>query len=184
MPIKKNLPENAMDNAHNFEKGEKNPETGKKAEKQITWMKATDDHKFLEKQVLYQDQGITYKLFNNSDESYIHKPDNGLPPYLTIPEVVSNKDLKFFKVPRLGSYLAIKLEYKSCLSEKAMDDAMVQEEKYMAAVAEIEAEREEWEKAEETRRKEMEDAGTLDDFSHDPWPEKQAPEKPAFIQHT
>ena len=106
-----------------------------------------------------------------------------MPPYLTIPEVVSNKDLKFFKVPRLGSYLAIKLEYKSCLSEKAMDDAMAEEEKYMAAVADIEAEREEWEKAEDTKRKEMEEAGTLDEYEHEPWPVKNPPEKPAFLQH-
>lgn len=30
----------------------------------------------------------------------------------------------YYKVPRLGSYLAIKLEYKSCLFEEAYDAAI------------------------------------------------------------
>jgi predicted RecB family endonuclease len=32
--------------------------------------------------------------------------------------------MHFFKVPRLGSYLAIRLEYKSCLFEEALDAAV------------------------------------------------------------
>jgi hypothetical protein len=32
--------------------------------------------------------------------------------------------MHFFKVPRLGSYLAIKLEYNSCLNENAFDAAV------------------------------------------------------------
>lgn len=87
-PIKTNLPEDATDDAHIFETGETNPITGKPVEKQITWLRATDDHKFMEKQVLYQQEGITYKLFNNSEEPYITKGTEELPSYLTIPEVV------------------------------------------------------------------------------------------------
>ena len=33
--------------------------------------------------------------------------------------------MHFFKVPRLGSYLAIRLEYNSCLFEEALDAAVV-----------------------------------------------------------
>ncbi len=33
--------------------------------------------------------------------------------------------MHFFKVPRLGSYLAIRLEYKSCLFEDSLDAAVV-----------------------------------------------------------
>lgn len=32
--------------------------------------------------------------------------------------------MHFYKVPRLGSYLAIRLEYKSCLFEEALDSAV------------------------------------------------------------
>lgn len=32
--------------------------------------------------------------------------------------------MKFFKVPRLGAYLAFKLDYQSCLFEEALDEAI------------------------------------------------------------
>ena len=37
-----------------------------------------------------------------------------------VPEVVREPRMHFFKVPRLGSYLAVKLEYESCLFEQAL----------------------------------------------------------------
>lgn len=111
-PIKRDLPEDATDESHIFETGETNPETGKPVEKQITWLKATDDHKFMENQVLYQQEGITYNLFRPAcEEKYLTKATEELPAYLMIENVVSQKDIRFFKVPRLGSYLSIKLEY-------------------------------------------------------------------------
>lgn len=33
--------------------------------------------------------------------------------------------MHFYKVPRLGSYLAIRLEYQSCLSELSFDAAVI-----------------------------------------------------------
>jgi len=33
--------------------------------------------------------------------------------------------MHFYKVPRLGSYLAIRLEYESCLFEEALNAAVV-----------------------------------------------------------
>jgi hypothetical protein len=33
--------------------------------------------------------------------------------------------MHFYKVPKLGSYLAIKLEYESCLLEEALDAAVI-----------------------------------------------------------
>lgn len=41
-----------------------------------------------------------------------------------VPEVVREPKIHFYTVPRLGSYLAIKLEYNSCLFEEAFDDAV------------------------------------------------------------
>jgi hypothetical protein len=41
-----------------------------------------------------------------------------------VSDVVREPRMHFFKVPRLGSYLAIKLEYDSCLNEKAFDEAV------------------------------------------------------------
>lgn len=42
-----------------------------------------------------------------------------------MPEVVREPKMHFYKVPKLGSYLAIKLEYQSCLFEGAFDAAVL-----------------------------------------------------------
>ena len=39
-------------------------------------------------------------------------------------EVVREPRMHYYKVPKLGSYLAIKLEYDSCLFEGALDAAI------------------------------------------------------------
>ena len=41
-----------------------------------------------------------------------------------IPEVVREPRIHYYDVPKLGSYLTIKLEYQSCLSEEAFDAAL------------------------------------------------------------
>jgi len=38
-----------------------------------------------------------------------------------VPEVVRDPKVHFYKVPRLGSYMAIRLEYTTCLFEEAFD---------------------------------------------------------------
>jgi len=40
---------------------------------------------------------------------------------MIIPEVVKESRMHFFRVPKLGSYMAIRLEYESCLFEEALD---------------------------------------------------------------
>ncbi len=44
-----------------------------------------------------------------------------LPRFVLVPEVVREPRMHFFRVPRLGSYLAIRLEFQSCLFEEAFD---------------------------------------------------------------
>lgn len=39
-------------------------------------------------------------------------------------EVVREPRMHFYKVPRLGSYMAIRLEYESCLFEEALAAAV------------------------------------------------------------
>lgn len=50
--------------------------------------------------------------------------ENGYPKHLIIKEVVKEPKIHFYKVPRLGSYVAVKLEYDSCLFESAFDAAV------------------------------------------------------------
>jgi hypothetical protein len=44
-----------------------------------------------------------------------------MPKFMIIPEVVKESRMHFFRVPKLGSYMAIRLEYESCLFEEALD---------------------------------------------------------------
>ena len=93
-------------------------------------MHASSDHYYLEDQVLKQDQGITYQeLFNAPDpEPTEPNPDDppkeNLPKFIFRDEVVTESKMHYFNVPRLGSYMAIKLEYDSCLFEEAFDAAV------------------------------------------------------------
>lgn len=52
-------------------------------------------------------------------------PLEKLPKCIHIEEVVREPRIFFYTVPRLGSYLAIKMEYNSCLIEEAFDAAVI-----------------------------------------------------------
>jgi len=111
---------------------------------EIQFMYSTENADFMVDKVLKQDQGITYSLFTtpegeeNKDEAEaaaeeevdedgnkIVKPPKPqaekLPKHILVPDVVREPRMHYYKVPRLGSYLAIKLEYNSCLFEEAFD---------------------------------------------------------------
>jgi hypothetical protein len=67
--------------------------------------------------------------------------------------------MHFYRVPRLGAYLAIPLEYNSCLSEKALDQAITDYNTYIRAVQEQDRQRKEWDEETERIREEKERAG-------------------------
>ena len=46
------------------------------------------------------------------------------PKSVYVKEVVREPRMYYFKVPKLGSYMAIRLEYDSCLFEGALDQAV------------------------------------------------------------
>jgi hypothetical protein len=45
--------------------------------------------------------------------------------HIYVPEVVREPRMHFYKVPKLGAYMAIPLIYQSCLFENALDNAVV-----------------------------------------------------------
>jgi hypothetical protein len=91
--------------------------------------------------ILKQNEGVTYSLFTEEPAAEEEVPveeeageeiDPGkykAPPkpkplrHILVPEVVREPKIHYYTVPRLGSYLAIKLEYNSCLYEEAFDEA-------------------------------------------------------------
>lgn len=49
---------------------------------------------------------------------------SNVPKTLFVPDVTKESKLKFFKVPKLGSYLAIAMKYQSPLTEESLDKAV------------------------------------------------------------
>lgn len=87
---------------------------------------ASKDHQFLVDQVLKQEEGITYeKLYSDAANPASEEFKKEDPPkHIIIPEVVREPKMHYYRVPKLGSYMAIKLEYESCLFEDAYDEAI------------------------------------------------------------
>ena len=110
------------------------------AQQIIQFLKATEGHEYLVNKILKPDQGLTFDVFR--EEAAETKPEGeedgenpvptkakeaveALPRSVFVKEVVREPRMHFFKVPRLGSYLAVRLEYKSCLFEESLDAAVV-----------------------------------------------------------
>jgi hypothetical protein len=96
--------------------------------------------------VLPEGRGVTYRFFgagrtNANDEDREADADdqganNSNSDFLYIPDVVTNADVHFFEIPRLGSYLAVPIIVKSYLNELSFDDAIVKIKAYKEQVAE------------------------------------------------
>ena len=117
---------------------------------------------FLVGKTIKTDEGVTHRLFGTSAEGEGEEEKgaeegegegevekNTDPKHIFIDQVVREKRMKFFKVPQLGSYLAIRLSYQSCMSEKAIEAAI-------ADKIDVDQRREE----QEAERKEMEENGS------------------------
>ena len=74
--------------------------------------------------MLAKGSGLTFDVFNDKkddDGNVIPSEDLN---HILIKEVVREPRIHFFKVPRLGSYMAIRLEYDSCLFTEAYNDGI------------------------------------------------------------
>lgn len=105
---------------------------------------APHDHSYIVNKVLLPSQGVTHDVFNAAEaapatpteptegEEDTPRPvkNEGAPSgvellklkhHVYVPEVVREPRMHFYRVPRLGSFMAIPLEYKSCLFQKSLD---------------------------------------------------------------
>lgn len=137
-PLKRRIKSDDDDKAHISEEGEK----------YVVYSHATEGHKYLVNKVLRPDQGVTFDVFKDDEEvpeneeqqqqqevgeeneneeqqQVYQEPKEKFPKYIYVKEVVRNDKMHFFRVPKLGAYLAIRLEYDSCQSETALDNAIV-----------------------------------------------------------
>jgi hypothetical protein len=128
------------------------------APEQIEIQFASEGTEFLVDKVLKQEDGITYDLFREVAEEEKAPAEEGeegagkkdesaekLPKHIFVPEVVREERIHYFDVPKLGSYLAVKLEYDSCLSEEAFDAAFAAHKETEQKRKEQELEKIEWE---------------------------------------
>lgn len=90
--------------------------------------------------------------------------------HVFVEEVVKNPKMHFFTVPRLGSYLAIPLCYKSCLFEDALDNAVADYFAVVKAREEQERQKADWEDEQARIREDKEKAGEIYEEPKKVWP--------------
>ena len=130
-PKMKAIEEDADENAHI---DTESPEV-------LKFKHANKDHcELMVGSVLNPNQGISHQLFagageeeeppadDDEEEGAAQKKNDtdilATYPHKYVSHVVRQKDIHFWRVPRLGSFMAIPLIYKSCLSEAALDEAI------------------------------------------------------------
>lgn len=111
------------------------------AQEVIHYLHANEDHKFIIEQTLSQEQGLTHDVFKDQaaegegdeppaaeegegeGDGQEKEPKEIKPNSVLVEEVVRENRMHFFRVPKLGSYLAVELKYNSCLNEACLDEA-------------------------------------------------------------
>ena len=107
-----------------------------------------------------------------------------LPKYKLVDEVVREQNIHYYNVPRLGSYLAVKLEYESCLFEEAFDEAVLNYADVALQKHEQQVKKNEWEEQQAEEKLAKEENG--EDYSPEEkeWDEvKPAPFKTKKVQY-
>jgi hypothetical protein len=152
---------------------------------------ASEDHQeLMVGAVLEPNQGICHQLFNDGgdgegeaaaeeeEEEGDEKKEKTVEdilkmyPHKYISHVVRQKDIHFWRVPRLGSFMAIPLIYKSCMSEEALDEAITDWIDVQKRTAEQDAKKIEWEEEQAANKADGADAGPVE--PEEPWEDIQA----------
>lgn len=94
------------------------------SEKIIHFSHADAEHNFLVDKVLHKESGLTFDVFKDKVDDEGNPVESENLEHVLIKEVVREPRIHFFKVPRLGSYLAIRLEYNSCLFVDSYNDGI------------------------------------------------------------
>jgi len=96
-------------------------------EQQIKYVGFSDNQVFMDQQILQKDQGVTYDLFK---EEVVEEGEEKKPPrkFIIVPEVVKEKRMHFFNIPRLGAYMCLKLEFSSYLNAHKFKNAILEKQ--------------------------------------------------------
>ena len=101
--------------------------------------------------------------------------------HIYVPDVVREPQMHFYRVPRLGAFVAVPLEYNSCLFEKALDQSITDYQNYLKQIEELEKAKKEFEEEQEKIKEEKEKNGEFFVPEERQWPEIE--EKPFLTKH-
>ena len=117
-------------------------------------------------QILRKEEGLTFDVFKEveanpeaEENAPAEEVDATLPRHVLVPEVVREPRIHFYKVPRLGSYLAVKLEYRSCLSTAAYDAGIKNYNVVHQQILEQEVAKREWDEEQKEKQEQAEADG-------------------------
>ena len=112
--------------------------------KVIHFSYTSQGHEFMQGKLLRSDQGISHDVFkeqsvvdeggapedggDESGEGVVKKQESEdiltSFKHIYVKEVVREPRMHYYKVPRLGAFMAVPLVYNSCLYEDALDNAV------------------------------------------------------------
>jgi hypothetical protein len=136
---------------------------------------------------LTQEQGLTFDVFKEAEAEAeaeqpdgeeegeegevkpVKEPEEQFPKHVYVKEVVREPRMHFYRVPRLGGYLAVKLEYDSCLFEGALDAAIADYFDVQKATEEQEKTKKEWEEECAEKRANADDEANVE-IEEKEWP--------------
>ena len=125
-------------------------------------------------EVLKPTEGVTHDVFNFEPDAppeqvELEEGQEPAPPveidilesfkHVYVKEVVREKRMHFTHVPRLGSYMAIPLIYKSCLFDEALEEAVKDFEDVTKRKDHQDIEKEAWQAQQEAAKAAAEEAG-------------------------
>lgn len=110
--------------------------------KVIRFLYASDTHEFMQEKILRSEQGISHDAFKDpevaeeGEEENLEREDGTVAEkkevddilksyrHIYVKEVVREQRMHFYKVPRLGCFMAVPLVYNSCLFEDALENSV------------------------------------------------------------
>ncbi|EGR32822.1 hypothetical protein IMG5_069630 [Ichthyophthirius multifiliis] len=106
------------------------------AEKIIKYIGYSDSHKDLMSNKILsakEEESVTAAVFKEREPVNEDDQENAGPPppnYVYIPDLVKEPRMTYFRIPKLGSYIAFPLKYNSYLKEEFFNDALQKRQEY------------------------------------------------------
>lgn len=169
------------------------------AEEVIKFIHANKDHEFIVDQILTKEQGLSHDVFaveedpepdftEEEQEKMAELPEEEQEKLKKdrVAELVAKRDAQnkytkevvreprmyFFRVPQLGSHLAIELKYNACLCQKSFETAYETHKNCQTKRLDVEKEKEEFEQEQKDAKEKADEAGeTIESAEEKTWAE-------------